>query len=81
MGHFIADAANCDPLLTLVLAMFRSEEVVEWPKKGHTAEKRSSELTCIILRDSGGMIMEIGRVKRDRVREMKKEMKVDVGCV
>ena len=49
IGHFMADAVSCETLLALLLAIVLNEEVVEWPKNGHTAENRSRELTCIML--------------------------------
>ena len=49
IGHFKADAVSCETLLALLLAIVLKEEVVEWPKNGHTAENRSRELTCIML--------------------------------
>jgi hypothetical protein len=42
-------------------AALRSEEVVECPRNGHTAENLSSELTCIIVI---GVEMSGGRWRR-----------------
>lgn len=48
IGHFIAVAVSWETLLMFVDAADRREEVVEWPRKGHTAENLSRELTCIM---------------------------------
>lgn len=48
IGHCIAVEVRAEALLPETVARARREAGVEWPKKGQTAEKRRSEVTCMI---------------------------------
>jgi hypothetical protein len=52
-------SALAEALLLPVVARVRSELTVEWPRKGHTAEYRRSEETCMM----GGVRVEWSRVR------------------
>jgi hypothetical protein len=47
---------RAEALLLPVVARVRSESMVEWPRKGHTAEYRRSKETCM-----GGQARARGR--------------------
>lgn len=48
IGQVMAVAVRAETLLLAVFAIARSEDGVEWPKKGQTPENRKSEVTCIL---------------------------------